>query len=87
MRRKDQQETSMAARKPSLEQSTTRPCRSAIGAKAMEWRRKLRRPHSAVMHSKTASSWPSARRSSGMKIGASSACASGSTWGLALSFR
>ena len=30
----------MAWRKPVFEQSTTRPCRSSIGANAMEWRRK-----------------------------------------------
>ena len=45
MRMKDQQEISMAWRKPALEQSTTRPCRSAIGANAIECRRKSRRPH------------------------------------------
>ena len=45
MRMKDQQEISMAWRKPALEQSTTRPCRSAIGANAIECRRKSSRPH------------------------------------------
>ena len=36
MRRKECTEMSNACAKPSAEQSTTRPCRSAFGAKAME---------------------------------------------------
>src|SRR6476619_4614114 len=48
MRIKDQQETSMASRKPSFEQSTTRPCRSAFGAKAMECTQISSFPHSVV---------------------------------------
>ena len=38
MRMNDQHESSMASRKPSFEQSTTRPCRSSFGAKAIECR-------------------------------------------------
>ena len=44
MRMKEWQDTSIASRKPSREQSTTRPCRSARGAKAIEWRAKSSRP-------------------------------------------
>ena len=59
MRMNDQQDTSMARRKPSFEQSTTRPCRSALGAKAMEWRQMSSLPHSFSIASNTASIWPS----------------------------
>ena len=48
----------MACRKPSFEQSTTRPCRSALGAKAMEWMTKSSWPHSASMRLNTASNSP-----------------------------
>jgi hypothetical protein len=38
---KEWQDTSMASRKPSREQSTTRPCRSARGANAIECSREI----------------------------------------------
>ena len=79
MRMKEWQETSIAVRKPSREQSTTRPWRSALGAKAIEWSAKSSRPKRRPISSNTASSWPSTWTSSGMKIGASSSRASGST--------
>ena len=87
MRMKEWQEMSIAVRKPSREQSTTRPCRSSRGAKAIEWSTKSILPHSFSMRANTASSSPGLRRSSGIRIGASSSSASGSTWGLAFSFR
>ncbi len=79
MRMKEWQDTSIASRKPSREQSTTRPCRSARGAKAIECSAKSSRPQRCSIASNTASIWPSAWTSSGMRIGASSAAASGST--------
>jgi hypothetical protein len=79
MRMKEWQDTSIARRKPSREQSTTRPCRSLFGAKAMECTTKSRRPHFSLMVSNTASMAPVATTSSGRKIGASSSRASGST--------
>ena len=45
MRMNDQQEMSIAMRKPALEQSTTRPCKSSLGAKAIEWRPISSLPH------------------------------------------
>ena len=87
MRMNEWQDTSIASRKPSREQSTTRPCRSALGAKAIEWSAKSSRPQRRAIASNTASIWPSTWTSSGMRIGASSSSASGSTYGLALSFR
>ena len=85
--RKDQQETSIAVRKPSRGQSVTRPCSASFGAKAMEWTRTSSRPHCLPIASKTWSASAGWRTSSGRKIGASSARASGSTWGRAFSFR
>src|SRR5271156_1613573 len=84
---KDQQDTSIAVRNPVLEQSTTRPCKSSLGAKAMECSRQSRCPHSVVIRSKIVSSCPSTRTSSGINSDALSCRASGSTWGLALSLR
>jgi hypothetical protein len=79
MRMNEWQDTSIANRKPSREQSTTRPCRSAFGANAIEWSAKSSRPQRRSISANTASSWPSTWTSSGMKIGASSSVASGST--------
>src|SRR5262245_28504569 len=67
--------------------STTRPCSASFGEKAMECTTKSSLPQSLAMRSNTASIWPGVRTSSGIKIGASSSRASGSTYFLALSLR
>ena len=86
MRRKDQQETCIAWAKPAAEQSTTRPCRSSRGAKAMEWMTKSSPPHSAAIRSNTASSAPGASTSRGIVMPAPRRSASGRTCGSALAF-
>ena len=87
MRRKDQTETSIVTWKPARGTSVTRPPSASLVEKAIEWTRKSSSPHSAAIRSKTASSWPSAITSIGMKIGASTSRASGSTCGFAFSLR
>ena len=77
----------MVTWKPSRGTSVTRPPSASLVEKAIEWTRKSSSPQSAAMRSKTASSWPSAITSIGMKIGASTSRASGSTCGFALSLR
>lgn len=74
-----QQDTSIVVRKPSRGTSTTRPCSASFGEKATEWTTKSILPQSLVMRSNTASIWPGMRTSSGIRIGASSSRASGST--------
>ena len=87
MRTNEWQDTSMALAKPSAEQLRSPPCRSSFGAKAIEWTRMSNLPHCRVIVSNAASSWPGTLTSSGRKIGASTARASGSTYDLALSLR
>src|SRR5215475_9621413 len=87
MRMKVQHDTSMVVRKPSRDTSTTRPCSASLGEKAMECTRKSSLPQTLATRSNTASIWPDSRESSGIRIGASSSRASGSTYFLALSLR
>ena len=70
---------SIALAKPSAEQFSSPPCRSSLGAKAIECTRMSSRPHCERMRSNIASSWPGTETSSAPVIGASSSCASGST--------
>ena len=79
MRTNEWQEMSIACLKPSAEQSMSGPCKSSFGAQAIEWTRMSSWPHSFVILSNTASSMPGVATSSGMKIGAPSSLASGST--------
>ena len=58
MRKNEWHDTSMARENPAALQSTTRPCRSSAGAKAIACSRKSNWPHSVRIRSKTASSWP-----------------------------
>ena len=73
--------------KPARGTSVTRPPSASLVEKAIEWMTKSSDPQSAAIRSNTASSSPSAITSIGMKIGASTSRASGSTCGLALSLR
>src|SRR6201998_276281 len=82
----DQHDTSIVFRKPSRPTSITRPCKASFGENAIECRRKSSWPHSFLTRSNTCSIRPSAMTSSGMKIGASSALASGSPCFLAFLF-
>ncbi len=75
----------MARAKPSRELSTTRPCRSLLGANAMECSTKSSWPQRCAMASNTASIWPGCSTSSGNVMAACSCCASDSTCGRALS--
>ena len=79
MRMNEWQETSIAFAKPSAEQLSSPPCRSSFGAQAMECTSDVEPAPSFPIRSKTASSSPGIETSSGMKIGASSWRASGST--------
>jgi hypothetical protein len=79
MRMKLQQDTSMVVRKPSRSTSTTRPCNASFGANAIECTTKSSTPQYLAMRSNTASICPGTRTSSGIRIGASSSRASGST--------
>ena len=87
MRMKVQHETSIVVAKPSRGTSTTRPRSVSFGENAMEWTTKSSLPHCLPIRSKTASICPGVLTSSGIKIGASRARASGSTNFLALSLR
>ena len=77
----------MVVRKPSRATSTTRPCSASFGENAMEWTTKSSLPQSLAMRSNTASICPGAFTSSGIRIGASSSRASGSTYFFAFSLR
>src|SRR6516165_4593094 len=85
MRMNVQQDTSMVVRKPSRVTSATRPCNASFGEKAMECTTKSIVLHSLETRSNTASIWPDALTSRGIKIGASSSRASGSTYFFAFS--
>lgn len=85
MRANEWHEMSMARAKPSRELSTTRPCRSLLGANAIECSTKSRRPQRSLMDSNTASSWLGCSTSRGNTMLAASCCASGSTKDFALS--
>src|SRR5262249_23980746 len=87
IRMKDQQDTSIVARKPSLLTSTTRPWSASFGENAIECTRKSSLPPPFAIRSNAASIWPGVRTSRGIKIGASSSRASGSTYFFALSLR
>ena len=73
MRTKEWQETSIALAKPSAEQSSSPPCRSSFGAKAIECTRMSSLPQRCRIWSNTASSWPGTATLSAPVIGASSA--------------
>jgi hypothetical protein len=87
MRMNEWQDTSIAREKPSREQSVTRPCRSALGANAIEWTTKSSFSQRVLMRSNTASIASGCSTSSGIRISASTSSASGRTWGSALSLR
>ena len=79
MRMNEWQEMSIAFAKPSALQSSSPPCRSPLGAQAIECTRMSSSPHCLPIAANRLSSSPGVETSSGRKMGASSALASGST--------
>ena len=70
MRTKEWHDTSIALAKPAAEQLSSPPCRSSLGAKAIECTRMSSSPQVLPISSNTASSWPSTLTSSGRNSGA-----------------
>ena len=88
MRTNEWQETSIALAKPSAEQLRSPPCRSSLGAKAIECTRMSSWPHCLPIASNTASSSPGTRDVERQEDRRARArCASGSTYGRAFSLR
>ncbi|MNN79923.1 hypothetical protein D3C81_1966080 [compost metagenome] len=84
---KEWHDTSIARAKPSADELSSPPWRSAFGAKATECTMASSRPHCSVMRANSAAICASSSTFSGMKMEASTCAASGATCGCALSLR